>query len=428
MIETPEKILFVVDSCCFPVRDGSSERYLEWLNYFNLYGYKLFFLSFDHLNNNWSQPARFQLKKFSENFLIIKNHSCKSQILFSVAGKYISRIFKNKIFSHSVFEKTIHKQNHSKIYDYIFDNDISMIIVNKITSALLMGINRIDTQKIPKIIDIHDIHSDHYHHIQNIVKRCSLSDCITGPYSGALSKKLLTMVKPLDYNTMKNEELAILSLFDKILVTSTSEKDHLTQIKRISHKIRYLNPVFSTALPTRSMNTDTCNFDFGFIGSRSIFNIEGLIFFKNEILPRLKSANLAFSCLIAGSVCAAAKKIFSSEKNFQHVEYVHKIEHFYKSVNSVFIPLLSGSGISIKMLEALGHGRSVISTTVGARGLELIPEQDVIIEDDPRAFAKGMIRLLNNRSLRSKLSTNALNTIATKYGLDTYHKNLHAIL
>ncbi|BBO86917.1 hypothetical protein DSCOOX_00970 [Desulfosarcina ovata subsp. ovata] len=227
---------------------------------------------------------------------------------------------------------------------------------------------------------------------------------------------------------MKKEELDILSFFDKIVVTSISEKAHLAKIKNISYKIKYLNPVFIDTHHNRSMRTDTCDYDFGFIGSRSIFNIEGLLFFKKKILPILQSAKIAFSCLIAGSVCSAAETIFSSDDNFQYVKYVNMIEEFYNSVKIVFIPLLSGSGISIKMLEALGHRRPVISTTIGARGLDLIPGHDVLVEDDPQIFAKEMLRLLNNSPLRNQLSANAATTIVTKYGLDTYHKNLHAIL
>ena len=73
---------------------------------------------------------------------------------------------------------------------------------------------------------------------------------------------------------------------------------------------------------------------------------------------------------------------------------VPQLAAHYTEASVVLCPLLAGSGTSIKVLEGLAHGRAVITTSVGARGLGLVPDVHAAVCDDPFEFAAQITRLL----------------------------------
>jgi len=72
---------------------------------------------------------------------------------------------------------------------------------------------------------------------------------------------------------------------------------------------------------------------------------------------------------------------------------VPHLDPYYAAASVVLCPVLAGSGTSIKVIEALAHGRAVVTTTVGARGLGLVHGEHAMITDDPHEFAAVVSRL-----------------------------------
>ncbi len=73
---------------------------------------------------------------------------------------------------------------------------------------------------------------------------------------------------------------------------------------------------------------------------------------------------------------------------------VADLSPFYRDALVVACPVLSGSGTSIKVLEALAHSRAVLTTSVGARGLGLVPDEHAVVCDAPEEFAARLSALL----------------------------------
>ena len=73
---------------------------------------------------------------------------------------------------------------------------------------------------------------------------------------------------------------------------------------------------------------------------------------------------------------------------------VPSLEPFYAASPVVACPVIAGSGTSIKVIEGLAHGRAVVTTVIGARGLPLVHGEHAVITDDPSAFAAAVSRLL----------------------------------
>jgi glycosyltransferase involved in cell wall biosynthesis len=79
------------------------------------------------------------------------------------------------------------------------------------------------------------------------------------------------------------------------------------------------------------------------------------------------------------------------------------------------VPLLVGGGTRIKIFEAMGMGKAVVSTTVGAEGLPVIPGRDLVLADRPEEFAQQTIALLRNSAMRDELGGSARRLVEQNY-------------
>jgi glycosyltransferase involved in cell wall biosynthesis len=77
---------------------------------------------------------------------------------------------------------------------------------------------------------------------------------------------------------------------------------------------------------------------------------------------------------------------------------------YYGQSDAVIVPLRSGGGTRIKILEAFSYGLPVVSTTIGAEGLDVTPGSDIIIADRVEAFAEQCVRIWTDDVLRRRIA------------------------
>jgi glycosyltransferase involved in cell wall biosynthesis len=136
-------------------------------------------------------------------------------------------------------------------------------------------------------------------------------------------------------------------------------------------------------------------------------NEEGLIWFLKEIWPLLleKCDDISLTVIGRGLLSQDLKAILClASVNYQGE--VKDVLPFYAETDVVIVPLLSGSGTRLKVLEAMAYNRPIVSTSKGAEGINYERNGHLLIEDDPYSFAKGILELLTNSELYAKLSKN----------------------
>lgn len=89
--------------------------------------------------------------------------------------------------------------------------------------------------------------------------------------------------------------------------------------------------------------------------------------------------------------------------------------YFIASKQVNIVPLLSGSGIRVKIIEAMSAGKAVVSTTVGAQGIDYADGRNILLADTPRQFADQIKRLANDQDFCRKLGNNAMQLVAEQY-------------
>lgn len=95
-----------------------------------------------------------------------------------------------------------------------------------------------------------------------------------------------------------------------------------------------------------------------------------------------------------------------------------------KQINVV--PLLSGSGIRVKIVEAMAAGKAVVTTTCGAQGIPYVDGQHLLIADTPEQFAAQIERCVADPSMRLLLGTNARRLVADTYSTELLTRKLIA--
>lgn len=99
----------------------------------------------------------------------------------------------------------------------------------------------------------------------------------------------------------------------------------------------------------------------------------------------------------------------------------------YEKAAVVVVPLRAGSGTRIKILEAFSFRRPVVSTSIGAEGLGVRHEQELLIADTPEQFAAACARLLTDAQLRNRLVESAYSFFRADYSVDRARSVLRSI-
>ena len=95
--------------------------------------------------------------------------------------------------------------------------------------------------------------------------------------------------------------------------------------------------------------------------------------------------------------------------------FVDDVRPFYAKGAVFIVPLRSGGGMRLKILEAMAMGKAVVSTTIGAEGIRAAHGKEILLADDPESFADYTCNLLKDPDLRRQLGDNARNLVCNQY-------------
>jgi glycosyltransferase involved in cell wall biosynthesis len=97
----------------------------------------------------------------------------------------------------------------------------------------------------------------------------------------------------------------------------------------------------------------------------------------------------------------------------------------YADADAVVVPLRAGGGTRIKILEAFVHRRPVVSTSLGAEGLEVEHHRHLLLADTPEDFAAQCARLAGDPALRESLTAGGFELASTRHTVERVRAALH---
>lgn len=179
--------------------------------------------------------------------------------------------------------------------------------------------------------------------------------------------------------------------------------------------------VSPAAINTESLPYGKQNRSLTFVGGYYHFsNKEGIDWFIKEILPLL---NTDIKLHIIGKEWP---KAYGKHNQIELKGFVSKLsDEIYGSL--MIIPILSGSGMRMKILEAASMSIPFVTTSIGVEGLHFMDGDSCLIADTPEDFANAITLLLENSELRKKLATNAHHIFENEYSREALAKKREEI-
>ena len=165
-----------------------------------------------------------------------------------------------------------------------------------------------------------------------------------------------------------------------------------------------------------------------YTGSMDWFpNEDAVIYCVNEILPviRLKCPNVRF--LIVGQHPTENVRQLSNLPNIEVTGRVEDVKPYIAQSAVYIVPLRIGGGTRLKILEALAMEKAVVSTSIGAEGLELINNKEVIFENEPVKFAARVVELLENPDRCRELGMTGRSRVQSDYGWEAIGEKLRSV-
>jgi glycosyltransferase involved in cell wall biosynthesis len=123
-------------------------------------------------------------------------------------------------------------------------------------------------------------------------------------------------------------------------------------------------------------------------------NVDAALYFSRDIFPLILKDVPNVKLFLVGNAPPSEISSLASNRHIEVSGRVASLIPFYKHAHVVVCPLRIGGGVKVKVLEALGFGKAIVSTSIGAQGLDLSSYRAVAVADEVTDFAENVVRLL----------------------------------
>lgn len=257
------------------------------------------------------------------------------------------------------------------------------------------AINFPDRLNIPSVLFQHNVESE-----------------IWRRHSQTASSPLKKAMYALEFRKMLRYEQAALRKFQRVIAVSDNDRALMTPWAATgSITVVPTGVDLAQYKPHPSNTTDPAPL-VTFVGAMDWEpNVDGVEYFCASIWPAIKSELPQAKFRIVGRNPVPRVEKWASDSIEVTGRVPSVVEHLHDSA-VVIVPLRVGGGTRLKIYEAMAAGKAVVSTTVGAEGLDVHHGRDIILADDANAFSQAVIMLLRDRELRRRYEKAAAETAA----------------
>jgi glycosyltransferase involved in cell wall biosynthesis len=159
-------------------------------------------------------------------------------------------------------------------------------------------------------------------------------------------------------------------------------------------------------------------------------NVDGVTHFVQDVWPRIAAAHPDARLKIVGGRPPPSLQALAGPR-VELTGFVPDLRPHLAAAAAVVVPLRLGGGTRLKIVEGMAMGKAIVSTTLGAEGIEALPGRDLLVEDQPAAFADAVNHLLADPDLAARIGQSARRLAVQRYswrraaeGLEGFYRRI----
>jgi polysaccharide biosynthesis protein PslH len=392
-----KKSLVICSHYPFPENIGTNMRTMNFVRFFRNYG------TVEIAYSNIVPGGQVKNPIFSNEYLLVNE----------IVESYYDRLIRLVNIKRRPFPITKYTDaSERQLLSIIESNDYDYIFVRYIynTSSLF---KLLEKYKMRAIIDFDDILSGSLYESKLVFVKGSLRRLrlrLNQKYLMSYERKCLNFGASL-----------FCSREDKLRIVGNNDRRNVFVVPNI-----YLNESF-----------ENYNSGDGFKNRNSLLfigalnyepNVQGLKWFIESIFYYFRQEYPDSKLLVVGrSPNQEVLKLCQSTANIELSANVPDIKEFYTKCKAVIVPLLSGGGTRIKILEAALANRPVLSTPIGAEGLDFMDGTDLLLFNNSNDFCTQYKNLLDEKNYHS-LIDNARKLVLSRYSTQNFNNAMEEVI
>ncbi len=273
-----------------------------------------------------------------------------------------------------------------------------------------------------------------YKPVAVIAEYIFLTDCFALLMPGTLK-----IIDSLDVFSLKNQQVVRYGIEDPWACTKEEERAYLLRSDVVLAIQEKEARVLKEMIPEREVLTVGIDFEvhkfasngniasdsIAMVGSDNPMNVHGLRSFFAECWPEIKSAHPRAIVNVVGKVGSACRVEDASVNYFPRLD---DLSAFYGQSRVVINPAIAGTGLKIKSVEALAHGKPLVAWPQGVEGLDYSGEAPYIKCESWKEFAAAVVRVLQSDQTAQSLSARARRFAKVKLDPETVYGPLRDCL
>ena len=223
------------------------------------------------------------------------------------------------------------------------------------------------------------------------------------------------LIRKIDLLKLKAYEKQLIPHFKSCIVCSEVD------MRKVLQKGLSANPwVVPNSVDTEFFRANgekfTDNNDIVFVGNMSFApNVDAVKYFVRAIFPKIVADIPSSRFIIVGKRPIESVLDLSDRKAIIVTGEVTDVREYYQECALVVTPIRFGGGTRVKILEGMAMGKAIVSTSVGAEGISVENNRDIILEDREDIFAEKCVMLLKNKAQRREIGRHARRLVTQFY-------------
>jgi sugar transferase (PEP-CTERM/EpsH1 system associated) len=231
-----------------------------------------------------------------------------------------------------------------------------------------------------------------------------------------------------EFRTTEKMERKFLKRAEHVLAVSETDKEFFSRfidpakvfVVPTGVDIDYFRPSAEPEKPKKIVFTGSMDW---------LANEDGILYFAEKVLPLIrKEIPEATLDVVGRRPSAKLKRIAAGIPGVTVTGTVADVRPYIGTASVYVVPLLVGGGTRIKIFEAMAMGKAVVSTSIGAEGLPVTHEENILLADDAVGTSRQVIMLLRNPQMRAELGKSARQLVEQNYSWTSVGAQLTKLL